>query len=186
MFGWSRRRRSPGARSFARIHPPAPRLSIDRRVTLYVSDGPETAQVPPVVGLTQGAAEQAIINKGFIPVVVRVDVPAGSNDAGKVISQDPRRQRQAGEGHRGPDQRRRRCGDDHDGADDHHHDHDGTDHHCDHDDLDALTVVVRASEPGPGQAGAEQRSTKLASRSLPAVVSTDSGWNCTPSTSSSR
>ncbi len=64
-------------------------VAIDRRVTLYVSDGPETAQIPPVVGLTQGAAEQAIINKGFIPVVVRVDVPAGSNDAGKVISQDP-------------------------------------------------------------------------------------------------
>ncbi len=73
-----------------RTDPPAGTpVAIDRRVTLYVSDGPETAQVPPVVGLTQGAAEQAIINKGFIPVVVRVDVPAGSNDAGKVISQDP-------------------------------------------------------------------------------------------------
>ncbi len=64
-------------------------VSIDRRVVLYVSEGPETAQVPPVVGLTQAAAEQAIINKGFIPVVETVDVVAGSNDAGKVVAQDP-------------------------------------------------------------------------------------------------
>ncbi len=64
-------------------------VSIDRRIVLFVSDGPETALVPPVVGLTQAAAEQAIINKGFIPVVEFIDVAAGSNDAGKVMSQDP-------------------------------------------------------------------------------------------------
>jgi beta-lactam-binding protein with PASTA domain len=64
-------------------------VSIERRIVLYVSDGPETALVPPVVGLTQAAAEQAIINKGFIPVVEFIDVSAGSNDAGKVMSQDP-------------------------------------------------------------------------------------------------
>ena len=73
-----------------RSDPPAGTpVSIDRRVTLYVSNGPETAQVPPVIGLTQGAAEQALINKGFIPVVENVDVAAGSNEAGKVIAQDP-------------------------------------------------------------------------------------------------
>ncbi|MEZ5228364.1 MAG: PASTA domain-containing protein [Acidimicrobiales bacterium] len=30
-----------------------------------------------------------MINKGFIPVVENVDVAAGSNEAGKVIAQDP-------------------------------------------------------------------------------------------------
>lgn len=64
-------------------------VSIDREVTLFVSDGPETALVPPVVGLTQAAAEQAISNKGFNPVVEFIDVAAGSNDDGKVMSQDP-------------------------------------------------------------------------------------------------
>ncbi len=64
-------------------------VSQDRVIIMYVSNGPETALVPPVVGLTQAAAEQAILNKGFNPVVEVVAVPAGSSDAGKVISQDP-------------------------------------------------------------------------------------------------
>ena len=64
-------------------------VSIDRQVILYISDGPETALVPSVVGLTQAAAEQAILNKGFTPIVETVDVASGSPDAGKVISQDP-------------------------------------------------------------------------------------------------
>ncbi len=64
-------------------------VSIDREVTLFVSDGPETALVPPVVGLTQAAAEQAISNKGFNPIIEFIDVAAGSNDDGKVMSQDP-------------------------------------------------------------------------------------------------
>ena len=73
-----------------RSDPPAGTpVSIDRRVTLYVSNGPETAQVPPVIGLTQGAAEQALLNKGFIPVPELIDVEAGSSDDGKVIAQDP-------------------------------------------------------------------------------------------------
>ncbi len=64
-------------------------VSIDRQIILYISDGPETALVPSVVGLTQAAAEQAIFNKEFIPIVVLVDVASGSPDAGKVISQEP-------------------------------------------------------------------------------------------------
>lgn len=64
-------------------------VSIDRQVILYISDGPETELVPSVVGLTQAAAEQAITNKGFIPVFEAQEVAAGSPDAGKVISQDP-------------------------------------------------------------------------------------------------
>lgn len=64
-------------------------VSIDRQVILYISSGPETELVPSVVGLTQQAAEQAITNKGFVPVFEAQDVAAGSPDAGKVISQDP-------------------------------------------------------------------------------------------------
>jgi serine/threonine-protein kinase len=68
---------------------PGTAISIERQVILYISDGPETALVPAVVGLTQAAAEQAIFNKGFVPIVELVDVAAGSSDDGKVISQDP-------------------------------------------------------------------------------------------------
>ncbi len=64
-------------------------VSIDRQVILYISSGPETELVPSVVGLTKAAAEQAITNKGFLPVVEFQDVAAGSPDAGNVISQDP-------------------------------------------------------------------------------------------------
>ncbi len=64
-------------------------VSIDRQVILYISSGPETELVPSVVGLTKAAAEQAITNKGFLPVVEFQDVASGSPDAGNVISQDP-------------------------------------------------------------------------------------------------
>ncbi len=64
-------------------------VSIDRQIILYISDGPETELVPSVVGLTQAAAEQAIQNRGFVPVFEPQEVAAGSPDAGKVISQDP-------------------------------------------------------------------------------------------------
>jgi len=64
-------------------------VSIDRQVILYISDGPETELVPQVVGLTQVAAEQAIQNRGFVPVFEPQEVAAGSPDDGKVISQDP-------------------------------------------------------------------------------------------------
>lgn len=73
-----------------RSDPPAGTpVSVDRQVDLYVSEGPATALVPPVIGLTQAAAEQAILNKSFTPSVEFVDVPAGSSDDGKVVSQDP-------------------------------------------------------------------------------------------------
>lgn len=73
-----------------RTDPPADTLvSKDRVVILYVSDGPETALVPLVIGLTQAAAEQSVQTRGFEVVVVFVDVLPDSPDAGKVISQDP-------------------------------------------------------------------------------------------------
>ena len=61
----------------------------DRKIILYVSKGPETELVPPLVGLTQAAAEQAILNKGFVIGIEFVDVLPDSPEAGKVISQDP-------------------------------------------------------------------------------------------------
>ncbi len=63
-------------------------VSADRSITLTVSDGPETALVPTLIGLTQAAAEQALANKGFIPRVEFIDAPAGSDD-GTVVSQNP-------------------------------------------------------------------------------------------------
>lgn len=70
--------------------PPAGTLvSKDRQVLIVVSDGPKTELVPIVVGLTQQAAEQAIQSKGFVVIVVLVDVAPDAAEAGKVISQDP-------------------------------------------------------------------------------------------------
>lgn len=61
----------------------------DRRILIFVSLGPETALVPPLVGLTQAAAEQAIQNREFVVVIEFVDVLPDAVEAGKVISQDP-------------------------------------------------------------------------------------------------
>ncbi len=61
----------------------------DRRILMYVSNGPETALVPPLVGLTQAAAEQAILNREFVIAIEFVDVLPDAPEAGKVISQDP-------------------------------------------------------------------------------------------------
>ncbi len=61
----------------------------DRRILIYVSTGPETALVPPLIGLTQAAAEQAIQNRMFVVVIEFVDVLPEAAEAGKVISQDP-------------------------------------------------------------------------------------------------
>ncbi len=73
-----------------RTDPPAGTpVPIDRRVILYVSDGPATDSVPPLIGLTQAAAEQAILNRGFEPVIEFVDVLPDSADVGKVTAQDP-------------------------------------------------------------------------------------------------
>lgn len=64
-------------------------VSKDRRVTLFVSDGPQTELVPPLVGLTQAAAEQAIQQKGFVVLIEFIDVLPDAPEAGKVSSQDP-------------------------------------------------------------------------------------------------
>ncbi len=64
-------------------------VSIDRVILLIVSTGPPEAVVPPVVGLDQASAQNALEAAGFAPFVELVDVPNGSPDAGVVLSQNP-------------------------------------------------------------------------------------------------
>jgi eukaryotic-like serine/threonine-protein kinase len=73
-----------------RTEPPAgTSVALDRRVTVVVSDGPATADVPAVVGLTQAAAEQSLINRGFQPAVQFTDLPFGDPQDRQVVSQNP-------------------------------------------------------------------------------------------------
>ena len=69
---------SPGAGN------PAPRGST---VTINVSTGPETANVPNVVGQSQGNATSQLTSAGFNVTVVQV--PSTPANANKVIAQDP-------------------------------------------------------------------------------------------------
>ena len=64
-------------------------VPVSRTIILVVSDGPETALVPPVVGLDEASARNAIINQGFEPLVQFVDVAFGDPNAGRVIGQSP-------------------------------------------------------------------------------------------------
>jgi eukaryotic-like serine/threonine-protein kinase len=64
-------------------------VNLERRIVLYVSDGPQSADVPPVVGLTQAAAEQTLLTRGFQPAVQFVELPFGDPQSGQVVSQDP-------------------------------------------------------------------------------------------------
>ena len=57
-------------------------------VTLTVSDGPAPIEVPPVAGLTEGRARNALRDAGLQAQVEYVDVPAGSADDGRVKAQD--------------------------------------------------------------------------------------------------
>ena len=59
-------------------------------LTLYVSSGPAPIPVPPVVGLTEAQARAALTAKGFtVRIEEYIDVPAGSANDGRVISQTP-------------------------------------------------------------------------------------------------
>ena len=59
-------------------------------LTLYVSSGPAPITVPPVTGLTEAQARAALTAKGFtVRVEEYIDVPAGSANDGRVISQTP-------------------------------------------------------------------------------------------------
>jgi beta-lactam-binding protein with PASTA domain len=64
-------------------------VPVSRTIIMVVSDGPETALVPPVVGLDEASARNAILNQGFEPLVQFVDVAFGDPNAGRVIGQSP-------------------------------------------------------------------------------------------------
>ncbi|WP_425465176.1 Stk1 family PASTA domain-containing Ser/Thr kinase [Nocardioides humi] len=68
---------------------PAPNTMVDRDATveLCVSDGPET--VPSVVGMKQAAAEKAIKDAGFVPVVRNASADDSSQKKGRVTEQIP-------------------------------------------------------------------------------------------------
>jgi eukaryotic-like serine/threonine-protein kinase len=58
-------------------------------VRIVVSSGAVPIEVPNVVGLTESDATDQLQTAGFRRQVVRVDLPAGSEDDGIVISQNP-------------------------------------------------------------------------------------------------
>jgi serine/threonine-protein kinase len=68
---------------------PAPNTMVDQDATveLCLSDGPET--VPSVVGMKQAAAEQAIRDAGFVPVVRPASADDTSQKKGRVTEQIP-------------------------------------------------------------------------------------------------
>lgn len=69
-------------------NPPATTMvDRDSTVELCISDGPET--VPNVVGMKQAAAEQAIKDAGFVPVVRSASPDDASQKKGRVTEQIP-------------------------------------------------------------------------------------------------
>jgi serine/threonine protein kinase/beta-lactam-binding protein with PASTA domain len=69
----------------------------DTTITLSVSKGPQTVNVPYVVGLDVNSAESSLTNNGFTPNVVSQDT-TDSTEAGVVISQTPKGNKQATQG----------------------------------------------------------------------------------------
>ena len=152
-----------------RTDPPAgAEVAKGATVVLVISTGATPVEVPNVVGMTESAATRRAAER-------QPQVQRGQRRRAVRVASGQRRDR--------PDAGRRRAG----GTGvDRHHPHrqarpaaDQPDHHAYH------PAQQRAVEPGPAQ---RDRATprKLASRSWPPVVRMDSGWNCTPSTGSSR
>jgi beta-lactam-binding protein with PASTA domain len=56
-------------------------------IVIYISSGPQQVEVPDVEGRTEGEARVAMNTRGLVVEVIYVDVPAGSLNDGKVISQ---------------------------------------------------------------------------------------------------
>ena len=56
-------------------------------IVIYISSGPQQVEVPDVEGRTEGEARVAMNTRGLVVDVIYVDVPAGSLNDGKVISQ---------------------------------------------------------------------------------------------------
>jgi serine/threonine-protein kinase len=75
--------------SVTRTEPPAGTVvDLTAQITVFVSSGPDQEQIPPVGGLAQQAAEVQLRDKGFVPVVVTVEVD-DPGQVGKVVSQQP-------------------------------------------------------------------------------------------------
>jgi len=69
---------------------PGTELAPGAVVTMYVSNGRAPIKVPPVTGLTEAQARAQLSARGFaVRVEEYIDVPPGSANDGKVISQDP-------------------------------------------------------------------------------------------------
>jgi serine/threonine-protein kinase len=58
-------------------------------VTLIVSSGPPPVAVPDVIGMTEQEATDTLESQGFTRSVELVEVPFGSADADRVVSQNP-------------------------------------------------------------------------------------------------
>jgi serine/threonine-protein kinase len=56
-------------------------------IVIYISSGPQQVEVPDVEGRTEGEARVTLNTRGLAVEVIYVDVPAGSLNDGKVISQ---------------------------------------------------------------------------------------------------
>jgi len=56
-------------------------------IVIYISSGPQQVEVPDVEGRTEGEARVSLNTRGLGVEVIYVDVPAGSLNDGKVISQ---------------------------------------------------------------------------------------------------
>ncbi len=73
-----------------RTEPAAAQLvAVGSQISIVVSTGVPTVPVPSVVNLLTDSAVQTIRNRGLDAVTIPVDVPAGSPNDGRVISQDP-------------------------------------------------------------------------------------------------
>ncbi len=73
-----------------RTEPPANTpLNCGETVKIVVSSGTPQAMVPSFVGLIPEAAQAAADAAGLVLVIVEVEVPAGSDQVGRVVSQSP-------------------------------------------------------------------------------------------------
>ena len=86
-------------------------------VKIVVSSGPPQVGVPMVTGLTESEARDQLQAAGFLASKSDVDVPFGSAQAGKVVSQSPTAGHAGGQGLDGVDHRRQGAA----AAADHHH-----------------------------------------------------------------
>ncbi len=167
------RRRSPRARSSRRARGANTMADQGSEVDITVSSGPATVAVPDVSGQSEATAAANLAAKGFVVATSSQTSDHGAGGRGD-------RHQPVG-GHLGRPRHHRH---DHrvDRSARHHLDH-GTDHHVEQPPRPPPDPSRPRSVEAVGQAA---RARKLAIRSWPPTVRIDSGWNCTPSTSSSR